>query len=147
LQVKDAVQEIVRDGYTPIFRIHPVVSSKVSASKSLKAWIKKEWPVCVVHDPRETSLLDSILISDFLLAFESAAVFEFSLANKPSILLDSVALATARISARDGAGSNTPLTFGSYAKFSEYLPKASDSPEREFNGVERLLEILEPGFS
>lgn len=143
LKVKDALVEIMRNGYTPIFRIHPVVSSKVYASRSLRNWIKNEWPGSIVHDPRETSFLKSLVFSDFLLAFESAAAFEFSLANKPSILLDAGALSLAKTSALGGSDSNAPLIFGSYMDFLEYRPKVLRSAVENFYGAERLLQILE----
>ena len=71
-----------------IFRLHPVVES-IPLMKVLQiAFIRFRFPKSQIHEPRKTSLYDSIKSSKALITEASSTVYEFGLLGRPSLILD-----------------------------------------------------------
>ena len=139
--VVQAIEEIVNCGLTPIFRIHPVTSRRFFGSKQLKKWLKARWPGSVIHDPRNTELLKSIVPSRFLLAFESSASLEFALCDKPSVLVDPDSAMLAKSALAEGVNSTTTI-FSSFQGYRGFQGAELTAQRSLFRGTDELIKIV-----
>jgi hypothetical protein len=140
-EVAQVVDHLVVSGKVPVFRLHPYFEARPILKFLLVGWIKRRWAGASIHSPRSVPLINSISESDFLLAFSSAAAYEFALLNKPSILLDKAALNRTRQEIGQGVGER--VVFHSLDQLLQAQLIEATSRKHDFLGAKKLLEILE----
>jgi hypothetical protein len=82
------VDRVIKLGYVPVFRLHPVTSNNRVLTLIMSAWLKRKWPLCVVNVPRNTSLSETVIDCIGMVTFSSSTALEFGVAGKPSLVLD-----------------------------------------------------------
>ena len=88
IELVELVDDVIRRGFTPVFRLHPVASKTKIRTFLLRLWLRDKWPSSIVHVPRETSLSQTISECLGVISYSSSTSLEFAFAGKPSLVVD-----------------------------------------------------------
>ena len=141
-ELEEMINELVSAGHRPIFRLHPVTSSRLLRSIFLKIWLRARWPESGLHDPRTTSLRDTARLSRFLVAYESAAAYEFGVLGKPSVLLKPESRVEVALALSGTTELGERLIFSGFQEILDTDFKPNGHVRSEFVGIEGLMGLL-----